>query len=223
MKVAGVDGCKKGWFAIVTVDEKFTSAHFFESFSDLPEALAGARIIGVDIPIGLLEDSFRKADLEAKKFLGKRSSSIFLTPPRRVLEEQTYKKSNKLARELGKGVSKQSYNLRDKIFDVEPHAATNTRIVEVHPEISFCEMAGLPLASSKKTWDGLLERLDLLKKVGLDLVKGLPKSGTGVSPDDVVDAAAAAWTASRVAQGKALTLPQSPSERWEGRPIAIWR
>lgn len=223
MKVAGVDGCKDGWFAVVTVDGKFTDAHFFSSFSDLVEILSGASIIGVDIPIGLLEDSFRQADTEAKKFLGKRASSIFLTPPRRVLEAVDYEKANRLARRLGKGISKQAYNLRKKIFEVEPHAAVNTRIVEVHPEISFVEMAGLPLASSKKTWDGILERLTLLRRAGLDLAKKLARTGTRVAPDDVVDAAAVAWTAARVAQGEALTLPLAPTEHWKSRPIAIWR
>ena len=223
MKVAGVDGCKDGWFAVATVDGKFTDAHFFRSFSVLVEILSGASIIGVDIPIGLLEDSFRQADAEAKKFLERRASSIFLTPPRRVLEAANYEKANRLARRLGKGISKQAYSLRKKIFEVEPHAAVNTRIVEVHPEISFVEMAGRPLTSSKKTWDGILERLTLLRRAGLDLAKKLPKTGTRVAPDDVVDAAAVAWTAARVAQGEALTLPQAPTEQWKGRPIAIWR
>ena len=223
MKVVGVDGCKNGWFAIVTIEEKFSSAHFFKSFSSPPEALTGASIIGVDIPIGLLEDSFRQADVEAKKFLGKRASSIFLTPPRRVLEAEHYEKANRLARQQGKGISKQAYNLREKIFEVEEHAAINTRIVEVHPEVSFVEMAGRPLTSSKKTWDGLQERLALLKRTGLDLAKKLTMTGTRVAPDDVVDAAAAAWSAARVAKGEALTLPLAPTELWKGRRIAIWR
>ena len=115
---------------------------------------------------------------------------------------------------MGKGVSKQAHALRNKIFEVEPHAEKNTRIVEVHPEISFREMAGRSLTSSKKTWDGLFERLALLKNVGLDLVKVLPKSGTGAAPDDVVDAAAAAWTASRLAHGSARSFPESPTQLW---------
>lgn len=223
MKAAGVDGCKDGWFAIVTVDEKFNGAHFFETFSNPPEALRDAKIVGVDIPIGLLENTFRRADVEARKFLGKRASSIFAAPPRNVLQEPTYEKANMLAKKGSQGISKQAYNLREKIFDVEPHAAVNTRIVEVHPEISFCEMAGRRLTSSKKTWDGLQERLALLKSVGLDLSKKLSRTNTRAAPDDVVDAAAVAWTASRVARGEALTLPQVPYETWQGRPIAIWR
>lgn len=223
MKVAGVDGCKDGWFAVTTDDGKLTGAHFFVSFSELIGVFASAKIIGVDIPIGLLKDSSRQADVEAKRFLGKRSASIFSTPPRRVLDQPTYERANRLANKMGKGISRQAHNLREKIFDVEPHAAKNTRIVEVHPEVSFCEMAGRILTTSKKTWDGLQERLALLKGVGLDLTKKIPRTNTRVAPDDVVDAAAVAWTASRVARGEALTLPQIPSETWKGRPIAIWR
>lgn len=223
MKVVGVDGCKGGWFAIVTVDEKLSGAYFFRSFSILVDVLADAKIIAVDIPIGLLDDTIRQADVEAKQFLEKRASSVFLTPPRRVLEEPNYKKANNIAQQMGKGISKQAHALRDKIFEVEPHAENDNRIFEVHPEVSFQEMAGQPLTSSKKTWDGLFERLALLKKVGLDLSKVLPKSGTGAAPDDVVDTAAAAWTASRLAHGSARSIPESPLQQWKGRPIAIWR
>jgi predicted RNase H-like nuclease len=222
MIVAGVDGCKKGWFAIVFEDERLIDAKLFTSFSSLVKTHAGAKVIAVDIPIGSPQSTPRKADMEAKSFLGKRASSVFLIPPRRVLEEDDYQRANRLARESGKGISKQAHALRKKIFEVEKHAKDDPRIIEVHPEVSFREMAGKPLASSKKTWDGLIQRLALLRKEGIDLENLLPRSGTPAAPDDVVDAAAAAWTASRVVRGEAFSIPESPSEHWEGRPIAIW-
>jgi predicted RNase H-like nuclease len=39
--------------------------------------------------------------------------------------------------------------------------------------------------------------------------------------DDVLDAAAAAWTARRKAVGEARSLPDPP-ELIRGRPVAIW-
>ena len=39
--------------------------------------------------------------------------------------------------------------------------------------------------------------------------------------DDVLDAAAAAWSAQRIAMSTAQSLP-NPPEVVEGRPIAIW-
>ena len=81
MKVVGVDGCKNSLFARITVDEKLSSAHVFDSFSVLVDVLADAKIIAVDIPIGLLDDTIRQADVEAKHFLGKRASSVYSTTP----------------------------------------------------------------------------------------------------------------------------------------------
>jgi predicted RNase H-like nuclease len=44
-----------------------------------------------------------------------------------------------------------------------------------------------------------------------------------VGIDDVVDAAAAAWSAARIALGSARTFPASPQQRMpSGRVIAIW-
>jgi len=43
----------------------------------------------------------------------------------------------------------------------------------------------------------------------------------GLGIDDVLDAAAAAWSALRKAKGTALSLPASP-EIIDGRPVAIW-
>jgi predicted RNase H-like nuclease len=44
----------------------------------------------------------------------------------------------------------------------------------------------------------------------------------GVVADDVVDAAAVAWTARRIATGAARTLPEVPEPGDGGRAVAIW-
>jgi predicted RNase H-like nuclease len=43
-----------------------------------------------------------------------------------------------------------------------------------------------------------------------------------VPADDVLDAAAAAWSAQRIARGEAKSLPSPPEEDERGREIAIW-
>ena len=67
------------------------------------------------------------------------------------------------------------------------------RVVEGHPEVSFCAMAGQPLEHSKRSWNGMGARLDLLEKCGLELPADLGRAGS-VQADDVVDAAVMAWT-----------------------------
>jgi predicted RNase H-like nuclease len=54
--VAGVDGCPKGWIAIVLDDGRFARAEFAATFADLLPNLADAEVIAVDIPIGLPDD-----------------------------------------------------------------------------------------------------------------------------------------------------------------------
>jgi hypothetical protein len=53
--VIGVDGCKKGWIAIKIVSGEFQTAGFFRGFADILANLSDARVIGVDMPIGLPE------------------------------------------------------------------------------------------------------------------------------------------------------------------------
>ncbi|MFD8862917.1 DUF429 domain-containing protein, partial [Streptomyces sp. NPDC059590] len=46
--------------------------------------------------------------------------------------------------------------------------------------------------------------------------------GGRVPPDDVMDAAAAAWSAHRIALGTAVSLPDPPETTRDGLPVAIW-
>ena len=61
--------------------------------------------------------------------------------------------------------------------------------------------------------------LELLRRSGIDLAA---IGAAAASPlDDVLDAAAAAWSAHRIACGKARSLPDPP-ELLEGLRAAIW-
>lgn len=114
----------------------------------------------------------------------------------------------------------QAWALIPKLVEAEVLAAIDGRVVEVHPEVSFRELAGRPLAWSKRSWNGLLLRRDLLAGAGIalpDLISGV----TGAAADDVVDAAAAAWSARRLAKGAGRSLPDPP-QLSDGRRVAIW-
>ena len=94
-------------------------------------------------------------------------------------------------------------------------------VVEVHPELSFQEMAGGRLPASKATWSGLIARRELLQQHGIDLPDDIGTAGLRAGPDDVLDAAAAAWTAVRVASSTARSLPNPPQDL-DGVAAAIW-
>ena len=81
-------------------------------------------------------------------------------------------------------------------------------------------MGLLPGDGSKKSWRGQRARLGLLRAEGVDLPDDLDAAGD-VPTDDVLDAAAAAWSAHRIARGAAKSLPDPPQND-RGQSIAIW-
>lgn len=96
------------------------------------------------------------------------------------------------------------------------------RIIEVHPEASFAEMAGKPLSHDKKSYNGVMMRLRLLERAGIKIPLEVDEVG-GVQIDDVLDAAAVAWTAHRYAMQRARSLPERPDWQHDGQQVvAIW-
>ncbi len=117
--VVGVDGTVRGWVFVVLKDGRFDAAEFHSSFADGLAAHPEAEVFGVDIPIGLPERGTRPADVEARKLLGPRSSTIFITPPHAVLSAATYPEASRMCRELsGQGLSRQAYALFPKVREL---------------------------------------------------------------------------------------------------------
>lgn len=223
MRVAGVDGCKSGWVCIVLADRRVAEARIAPDFDALMPHLAGAAAVGVDIPIGLAPDGFRDCDRAARAVLAGRASSLFLVPPAAAyLDGATYEDAAARCRALtGAGFSRQAFALRAKVLEVDAHAA-DARLFEVHPELSFLRMNdGAPLPR-KKSWAGQTLRRRLLEREGIRVPDDLGPAGAA-APDDVLDAAAAAWSAARIARGQAASLPASATQRdRRGRPLLIW-
>ena len=219
--VAGADGWKSGWVAVV-LSEGNPVVSSFPDFASLAAGLPEAGIIVADIPIGLPEGPARQADVEARKLLGPRASSVFSTPPRAALDHETYGAARAACRELGIGLSAQAFALRSKILEVEALARSDRRVFEGHPEVSFCALAGgRPMHYPKKSWNGQMERRHLLEKAGIVLPDQLPGLAGQIPVDDVLDAAAMAWTARQMAEGNGVPFPDPP-ERIGDRDVAIW-
>jgi predicted RNase H-like nuclease len=222
--VAGIDGYGRGaWVSVVLNGGRFSRAFPGRSLAEILPRIDDAEVIGIDIPIGLPDGPQRRqADLLARLRLGKLASTVFLTPPRAVLEAATFADGNRIAVELtGKGLSMQAFGLRARIFEAEAFARVDPRICEVHPEVSFAALnGGLPLADSKASWVGLPLRRGLLAAAGIRLPDDLGEANR-VPVDDVLDAAAAAWSAFRVAAGIAESLPDPPEEHSDGIKSAI--
>jgi predicted RNase H-like nuclease len=205
----GVDAARGGWIAVALQDGRFADAVLERRFPALLERFPEAAVVGVDVPIGLPEvGSRRRADLEAREVVGARRASVFFTPPRAALEAVTYTE----ARAVAPSTSAQGWALRTAILDVD--RVRDPRVREVHPEVSFAVLAGHPLAAAKRTWNGQRHRLDLLAGADIQIPDQLD-AGLAAA-DDVLDAAIAAWTATRIARSEHITIPADPRP---GEPV----
>lgn len=166
------------------------------------------------MPLGLLAEGWRDADRIARGLLGPRRSSVFAIPPRAVWDQESFAAANRRCRELtGKGLSAQAWGLRAKLLEANRYRlACRHELYEVHPELAFGAMAGKPLADSKHTAAGRAARHELLAAAGI-MVPG--------NDVDVLDAAAVAWSARRIASGQAAVIPDPPQPGGDGFEIAI--
>jgi predicted RNase H-like nuclease len=213
--VTGIDGCKSGWVA-VTLASSGVSVAVATTLAALP--LGG--VTGIDMPLGLLADGWRTADLLARRALGARGSCVFAIPPRPVWAQPSYAEANKRCRELtGRGLSVQAWGLRAKLMEADGFRRGSAQPMhEVHPELSFAALAGAPLADTKHSPAGRDRRRALLLEAGI----AVPASVPGAAEDDLLDAAAVAWSARQIAAGTARVLPDPPAQRGDdGYPIAI--
>jgi predicted RNase H-like nuclease len=225
-RVLGVDACKRGWVGVVLGSEA-PEAFFAGDFANLVTlADAGGPLaaVAVDMPIGLTDRGRRQADALARRLVGRRSSSVFTTPVRSALEADTYARAAVLnRRHAGEGLSAQAFALRRKVLELERWMRESDRTaIEVHPELSFAVLAGAPLHDPKSTWAGAKVREGLLADAGISLPADLGVAGHNAAVDDVLDAAIAAWSARRYANGEATSVPNPPEILADGYPCAIW-
>lgn len=188
----------------------------------------GVVAVGVDMPIGLPGQAQRQSDSQARELLGPRRSSLFWTPPLCVLDATDHPEANRLSREnTGRGLSIQAFHLLPKVRevravltpeDLSPQAWPQA--AEVHPETSFAVLAGQPMSASKRQPAGKAERMAALAPE-FDNLGTAPPSLSGATPDDLLDAAAAAWTTRRMAASAAMVLGQDDLDE-TGYPMAIW-
>jgi predicted RNase H-like nuclease len=194
--------------AIVLEAGRFARDALFRAVETDFGTLGDVAVIGIDVPIGF---GPRRADAAARSFLTGAASTVFPTPTRELLGQPFGP---------GLGVSAQAHALGPRILHVTELARTDSRLYEVHPEVSFRAMnGGLPLRHRKKSAGGAVERLELLRRHGIELDR---LEAAGATPlHDVLDAAAAAWSSQRIAAGSACSLPDPP-EIVEGSAVAIW-
>lgn len=232
MKYVGVDGCRGGWFAVCLEEEQSTFG-VFRSFSSLWEVLGNARLVLVDIPIGLPGKTVpvRQADTHARRLLPGRASSVFTPGAREVLEATDYAEACEVNRKVtGKKINKQCWNIMSKIGEADAFLRENPKalatIREAHPEVCFAAAKGGVLATPKRRPEGIRERLAILKSFVSNASEVYETAlqdyyRKTVARDDILDAMMLAVTA-RDSQGDMVPLPDPPERDEAGLPMAVW-
>ena len=212
MDLIGVDGTSSGWIASIgsSADKCLSTIKFSDSLNKLLSEHPDSMIV-IDMPIELNKKKYlRTCDILAKKYLGKSfQSSIFIPPLKKVLKCNTYQEANELSKQIaGKGLSKQSWHLKRKISEVQEVSKLSNKIYEGHPECTFKMLKKEALKAKKKSVSGIFERLDLLKKVGLDplSVSLNLRNNSSIKIDDVLDSMVLFITALRIVDGNYLCL-----------------
>ena len=214
-QVYGIDGCRSGW----VIAKREDAGIGFEILNDLKPVFSQITpdcTIAIDIPIGVPEDSPRICDAEARVFLGwPRSSSIFSPPVRSALSATTFQDALNVNRKVaGIGISKQAFFIMSKIREVDELMSPSGQrcLKEVHPEVTFASLAGVPMRFSKKSKTGRAERLAVLRHNGIALseerlIAERQRLGmAGVAVDDLIDAAACLVTALHIRAGRSRSL-----------------
>ncbi|HEX6424843.1 MAG TPA: DUF429 domain-containing protein [Acidimicrobiales bacterium] len=226
--VLGVDGCRAGWVGVVLGPGprvRGVSGSDIGAVVEAAVAVAGdLAAIGVDMPLHLSAGGHRPCDLAARSHLGAKRASLFVTPPEPALRATTYGEACAVARRLtGKAPSRQAWALRAKVLELDAWwREAPCPVHEVHPEVSFSLMVGAPIVARKTSWAGLAARRAALAGQGVVVPDDIGPAGRVAGADDVLDAAAVAWTARRIAAGVARPFPDPPVDLPGARRQAIW-
>ncbi|HWJ74968.1 MAG TPA: DUF429 domain-containing protein [Kaistia sp.] len=233
--VAGVDGCRAGWIAVLLPEAGPPQVFVTQRFADILAHETEPGIIAVDMPIGLPDSvgpGGRGPERLVRAKLGERQSSVFAIPPRAAVMASDFAAATAASLAAStppRKVSRQAFGLFAKIREIDAlmTAPLEARIYESHPELAFWQLnAHAPMTLPKKVRGksnppGLAERRALLVRLGYDAgLLSTPPRGAGL--DDLLDAAVLALIARRIARGEAMSFPAEPERDAKGLRMAIW-
>ncbi len=225
--VAGVDACPAGWYvASWDTATGCIEGRTCPDFATVLEATEPCSLVGIDIPIGLPESGPRAADIQARRLLGRKASSVFPAPVRAALAARTQGEASAIRRAIdGSGIGAHAFNLIAKIREVDTlmTPALQDRVREMHPELCFTRLNdGVPVLVSKHAPAGLAQRHALLDARLQDFDRLIRPRPRYAGLDDILDALAVACAAASAARGDGCRVPEQPPLDARGLRMEIW-
>lgn len=171
-----VDGCPGGWVGFVVggavaAPVLLASATLAQLAEEATRACQSPlATLAIDMPlVGEHEGACSEAYARfARRMLPGCAARVFSPPSPEAVACDTFPQANAANRRVtGKGLSKQAWNLVPKVREARTlrgRLSESTRMIEVHPEVCFAQLAGKPIALSKKTEEGARVRVDVLCK-----------------------------------------------------------
>lgn len=248
--VAGVDGCKAGWIAVIRRLGGAPDVAVFERFGLLVGALDSTAVIAVDMPVGLPErvgHGGRGPERLVREKLGARQSSVFSIPSRAAVFAETepftsveawyaaHRRASMVARatsEPPRAISIQAFGIFAKIRELDEtlraRPGLRDRVIESHPEAAFWRLNGEREMREPKKIKGTVNPAGMEERKALLAARGVDRgfldaaAPRGAGADDFLDAVAMMLIAERHALGHAVPFPDPPGRDAHGLPIAIW-
>ena len=250
MTIAGVDGCKGGWIAVIRrLPDGRAEARVFALFADLLANLPDDATVAVDMPIGLPDFSGkggRGPETLVRPLLGQRQSSVFSIPSRAAVYAETaeftdleawyaaHRRASAVAfatSQPPRGVSIQAFGIFAKIREIDAlmiaRPGLRERVIESHPEVAFWQLNGKAAMRLPKKIKGSVnpagmeERKALLARVGHARSFLDAPPPRGAAADDFLDACAMMLVAERHSRGETASFPAPPETDAYGIPVAI--
>lgn len=212
---------REGYWTVTVEDASPVSVELFETLDDVLAHANEADAVGFDVPIGhddpMGEAGGRRApEAAAEALLGDAIDRILPCPPPVVFELDHFHQAQKRCEDEGwPELTRPIWGGRGRIAGATEAASEDARIVEAHPEVSFTVMnekhgGSGPPEHYGDGYEALVERTELLEAEGWAVAGTL--EAEDAEPRKLLDAAATAWTADRVARGIARTVPEDPPE-----------
>ena len=238
----GVDGCRTGWVSVGFDNAGKYELKAFFTFDELVEYYHSAKLILVDMPIGLPEGKEeRRCDPVVRRLLEHKGPTVFRAPTRQAV---THLANNPgdwegtkcvQKRVTEKSLTNQTLAIMPKIIAVDRvmrsrEQDANPKIREIHPEFCFWALDGeRPMKFRKQKAEGIEERLRVLGRKGVEQrARDIFDEGCKVflrkhvARDDILDALAAAvtaWQGSR--SGRLQALPEEKDPQTDGKGLRM--
>lgn len=231
----GIDGFLNNWCVCTISNENKIKINTYPNIEKALINISPSSLIFIDIPIGLSSKIIeRKIDQKLREKLPKgKKSSVFSAPCREAVYAVNYIKAKELNKKiLSKSISIQSWNINNKIKELDEYLINKNKqqfnIHESHPELCFTNLNnGTPLKYSKKTNEGVNERIAILKKTIKNIEDILEQNylkyrSQKIKKDDILDAISLALSVKKWISNGRRKISQFPECDDKGLPLEIY-